>query len=138
MGSNPPESYICRHEWYTGIHCLGAEHRCLKIKTGTVPNFLEKEKSLILEIRKGQWNILFAIKGGELVIFSSVALDFCFMNRTPPSYGVCKPALPRKKHFPIPSQVFPKSEPFFHRTQLDQQHNPDRKRSIDWETVNEG
>lgn len=54
MSSNPPEIYICRYEWYTGIHCLGAENRCLKFKTGTVPNFLEKEKSFILEIRKGQ------------------------------------------------------------------------------------
>lgn len=46
MGSDAQGAVrICRCDWYTIIHCLGAEQRCLKTKINTDPNFLEMEKT---------------------------------------------------------------------------------------------
>lgn len=98
MGSNAQGAVsICRCDWYTTIHCLGAEQRCLKTKINTAPNFLEMEKTRILDITKGYYIIPFSVKNVELAIFSSVRLYFwVFPHRTHQSV-VCKTALPRYK-----------------------------------------
>lgn len=59
MGPLSPGSCICRCDWTSTIHHLGADMRSLKVKTRTVPQFSQNQnktkQNLILEITKGQW-----------------------------------------------------------------------------------
>lgn len=103
---------ICRCDWSTTIHPLGARQRGLKIKAGTITNFLEKGKCWILETTKGQWLVPFPVKSIKLAIFSSVGLHFWFFPEFSHSVEFTnQPFLGAKTPLGPPSQAFSNSQP---------------------------